>query len=99
MKKYNVRLHFTSFVDFEVFAENERQANDLAEQMEIDMGQLFENLCRVEENNEEFNVVETPTAHEMKLALEQDGWDWNVLDMMDDWEIQEKYEEMKSETN
>ena len=34
------------------------------------------------------------SIYEMKLALEEDGWEWNVLDMMDDWEIQEKYDEM-----
>jgi hypothetical protein len=34
------------------------------------------------------------SIYKMKLALEEDGWEWNVLDMMDDWEIQEKYDEM-----
>jgi len=36
--------------------------------------------------------------YRMKLALEKYGWEWNVLDMMDDQEIQDKYEEMKRGT-
>ena len=37
--------------------------------------------------------------YDMKLALEQDGWDWNVLDMMDNEEIRMKYEELTQSIN
>lgn len=34
-----------------------------------------------------------PTTYEMKCRLESDyGWDWNVLDMMDDEEIRNTYQ-------
>lgn len=35
-------------------------------------------------------------VYQMKLALEADGWDWNVLDMMDDWEIEENFRNLES---
>lgn len=35
-------------------------------------------------------------VYQMKVALEADGWDWNVLDMMDDEEIEENFRNLES---
>ena len=35
------------------------------------------------------------TTYEMKCELESTfGWDWNVLDLMEDWEIEDTYREL-----
>ena len=91
MKKYNVRISLHTFVDVEVEAESKDEAIQLAEQMDYDMGQLFDNLTSG--NDMEVTEIE-PDIYDMKYALEKYGWDWNVLDMMDDWEIKKNYEEI-----
>lgn len=92
MKKYNVRIYLHTFIDYEVMAENKEDAVEEAQNLDYDMEQLLENMVP----DEEEDVTELPlSTYDMKLALESDGWEWNVLDMMDDEEIKEKYDEMK----
>ena len=91
MKKYNVRISLSTYVDVEVEAETQDEAIQLAEQKDYDMGQLLDNLT----SDDEYEVTEIePDIYDMKYALEQHGWDWNVLDMMDEWEIKKNYEEI-----
>jgi len=51
MKKYNVRFYLHTFVDFEVEADNEEDALDIAENSELDIEQLKDNL--VPDNTED----------------------------------------------
>ena len=45
MKKYCVRFYLHTFVDFEVEAENEKEAVEIADNMEYDIEQLIDNLA------------------------------------------------------
>jgi hypothetical protein len=49
----------------------------------------------VPSDESEARVIE-PSTYEMKVSLEEYGWDWNVLDMMGDDEIKLHYEEIKN---
>lgn len=44
--KYNVRVHLTTFCDFEVEAENETKAIEIAENKVLDMNQILDNMER-----------------------------------------------------
>lgn len=94
MKKYNVRIYLHTFVDVEVEAENDTRAKEEAELKEYDMRQILDNMVQDETDIDVEEIK--PTIYEMKIALEADGWDWNVLDMMDDWEIEENYRNLES---
>lgn len=49
MNKYNVRVYLTTFCDFEVEAKDEAEAVSLTDNMQLEMGQLLDNMCRTEE--------------------------------------------------
>lgn len=51
MNKYNARFYLHTFVDFEVEADNEEEALDIAENLELDIEQLKDNL--VPDNTED----------------------------------------------
>lgn len=55
MKKYEVTVRYTTYVTMEVEAENENEAVELSEGMEIEMGQVFDNLERYETTAEEID--------------------------------------------
>lgn len=59
MKKYNVRIYLHTFVDYVVEAENEKDAVEIADNMEYDMDQLLDNLTPdgSEDVEEEKDVV------------------------------------------
>lgn len=93
MKKYNVRVYLHTFVDYEVEAENINDAIDEARNLDYDMEQMLGNMVPAEEED----VTELPlSTYDMKCQLEKDGWDWNVLDMMDEEEIKCKYDEINN---
>ena len=89
--KYSVRKYYATFVDVEVEANTTKEAIEIAENIEPDMGQVSENMVPSDES--EARVIE-PSTYEMKVSLEEYGWDWNVLDMMSEDEIKLQYEEM-----
>lgn len=93
MKKYSVRIYLHTFVDYEVMADNMKDAIDEARNLDYDIEQMLENMVP----DEEEDVTElTLSTYDMKLSLEADGWDWNVLDMMDEDEIKCKYDEINN---
>lgn len=94
MKKYNVRIYLHTFVDVEVEAENDTMAKEEAELKEYDVRQILDNMTQDETDIDVEEIK--PTIYEMKLALEADGCDWNVLDMMDDEEIEENFRNLES---
>lgn len=49
MNKYNVRVYLNTFCDFEVEAKDENEAVFLTDNMQLDMNQLLDNMCRTEE--------------------------------------------------
>lgn len=58
-KKYNVRIFLHTFVDFyDVEAENEKEASELADSMEYDMGQILDNMTPSDED-----IIESSTGH------------------------------------
>lgn len=46
MKKYNVRVYLHTFCDFEVEAENEQDAIEIAENNDYDMEQIIYNMVQ-----------------------------------------------------
>ena len=58
MKKYSVRLYFTSYTDHIVYANDEHEADLLAENMEYDEKQIMLNL-KLENNSSILELNET----------------------------------------
>ena len=58
MKKYSVRVYLHTFCDYEVEAENEKEAKEIAEDMEYDMDDMLGNICRCDDTD----VEEIPTV-------------------------------------
>lgn len=52
MKKYEVTYYYTTSVKVVVEAENDHEAKELGRGMELDMGQVFENL-----EEDEWNTI------------------------------------------
>lgn len=48
--KYNVRFYLHTFVDFEVEAKDEKEAVEIADNLEYDMDQLLDNMVSEEED-------------------------------------------------
>lgn len=44
MKKFSVRVYLHTFVDYEVEAENEKEAKEVAENKEYDIDQILDNM-------------------------------------------------------
>lgn len=55
MKKYNVRFYLHTFVDFEVEANDEKEAVEIADNLEYDMDQLLDNM--VPDGSEEVEEI------------------------------------------
>lgn len=56
--KYNVRFYLHTFVDFKVDAKDEKEAVEIAEDLEYDMDQLLDNMVPDNETDVE-EIVET----------------------------------------
>lgn len=92
MKLYNVRKYYTTFMDMQVHASSEDEACEIADNMRLDKDQLLSNIVQSDEDKD-VTILE-PSVYEMKVSLEQNGRDWNVLDMMGESEIRLHYEEI-----
>ena len=51
MKKYAARVYLCTFCDYEVEAENEKEAKEIAEALEYDMDDILDNMCQADDTD------------------------------------------------
>lgn len=74
--KYNVRFYLHTFVDFEVEAASEKEAIDMAENLEYDMDQILDNM--VPDNETDVTEIENK-PEEFKTKV---GWYSAILKLV-----------------